>query len=200
MITNHSTSKTGRRAVIGGLAAFAALALAVAPAEAKRIGHVAPLDPGLGCTACWEFSLHTAASSPSYAIPRGHWKLTSWRVTGHAADDAAARLLVFRPSSTAGRYRMIAMSAIRQVPAGATSSFPSSIRVRRGDRLGVLSVGHLPVTYFSPSFPVKDTTASAQPQCLFLSLGEATGTGTACPLDSAASRRVNVAATIKRRG
>jgi hypothetical protein len=195
-----STSKTRRSALIGALAACAALAVMVAPAQAKRLGHVAPLDPGAGCTNCWEFSLHTAASSPSYVIPRGHWRITSWSATGHANDDAAARLLVFRPAATKGRYRLIAMSGVRQVPAGTRPTFRSAIRVRRGDRLGLSGIGHMPITYFSPSFPLGDKTASAQPQCIFPSIGLATGTGTACPLNTGGGSRLNVAATIQRRG
>jgi hypothetical protein len=195
-----STPKTRRSALIAALAACATLAVMVAPAQAKRLGHVAPLDPGGGCTNCWEFSLHTAAGSPFYKIPRGHWKITSWSATGSTANDAAARLLVFRRGSTQGRYRMIAESRIRPVPAGATPTFRSSIRVRRGDRLGLESIGEMPVTYFSPSFPAGDKTTSAEPLCSFTSLGLVVGTGSACPLNSSGSRRINVAATIRRRG
>jgi hypothetical protein len=197
-------SKTKRSALISALAACAAIGAVAAPANAKQLGHVAPTISGGGCGQCWEFALHGAADSPSYRIPRGHWKITSWSATGDDTDDAAARLLVIRPGSDHGRYRMFTTSAIRDIPANTTPTFKSSIKVRHGDRLGLASIGSLPVQYSRPSFPKQDKGGSTQPtlqaNCLYPSLVPF-GTGTACPLASKdAKTRVNVAATIKRVG
>jgi hypothetical protein len=113
------------------------------PSEPKRLGHVAPLGSS-SCTSCEGFGLRTAASSPSYAVPRGRWRIISWSARGATNGDAAARLLVFRRTSTPGRYRLIAESATRQVPADDAPTFASAIRVRRGDRLGLETIGSMP--------------------------------------------------------
>jgi hypothetical protein len=195
-----STHKTLRSTVITALAAAAAIALFAAPAEAKQLGHVAKPDPGGGCTNCWDFSLADAPRGPSYAIPQGRWKITSWSVTGNTNNDAAARLLVVRAGSTPGTYQVAAMSRVRQVREDKTPTFRSSIRVRGGDRLGLTSIGNLGVSYLVHS--LKYQLGTTQPGCLFpaLSIGEPFGAGTACPLNTGNGHRINIAATIKRRG
>jgi hypothetical protein len=77
MILNDSKLNARRSALIGALASCAAIALVAAPAEAKRIGHVAPVGSS-SCSGCVGFALHTAPGSPSYVVPRGRWKITSW--------------------------------------------------------------------------------------------------------------------------
>ena len=64
-----STSKTRRSALISVLAACAAIGTVEAPANAKQLGHVAPIIDGGGCTNCWSFGMHSAAGSPSYRVP-----------------------------------------------------------------------------------------------------------------------------------
>jgi hypothetical protein len=191
-----STHKPWRSTAIAVLTAAAALALVAAPAQAKRIGHVAPVGTG-SCTNCWSFSLRTAASSPSYKVPGGHWKITSWRVRGDIASAAEAHLLVVRPSTTHGRFRIVEKSSYGQVSPGGVSKFASSIPVRGGDHLGLSGGGALPVSYSSPS--VKDDAASALP-CGMPALGVAFGAGAACPVSVIDQARVNVAATLERRG
>jgi hypothetical protein len=147
--------------------------------------------------------MHSAAGSPSYRVPRGHWEITSWSATGDDVDDASARLLVIRRGSDPGSYRMHATSAIRNIPAKKTPTFKSSIKVRGGDRLGLASIGNMPVQYSRPAFPKQDESGSTQPtpqpSCVY-PLNDLFGTGTVCPLASQdAKTRVNVAATIERR-
>jgi hypothetical protein len=84
-----STHKTRRSTVIAVLTAAAALGLVAAPAQAKRIDHVAPVGTG-SCTNCWSFQVRTAPSSPSYKVPPGQWKITSWSVRGDVAGTAEA--------------------------------------------------------------------------------------------------------------
>jgi hypothetical protein len=202
VITNHlsdaaTPSKRGWRRLVTcltlALSATAALSLAASSAGARGLGHVAPPGAG-GCTNCQALALHTAPSSPSYVVPHGRWKVTSWSVRGHAIDDAAARLLVYRRTSTPGAYRLLAESRKRKVAAGSAPTFSSSIRVRRGDRLGIQGIGHIPVRY--------DSTLQDQIGVFtcYPGPGQIVGTGTACPLDiSGGGARINVAATIKRR-
>ena len=135
--------------------------------------------------------------------PRGHWEITSWSATGDDVKHAAARLLVIRRGSDPGSYRMHKTSAIRDIPANKTRTFKSSIKVRGGDRLGLASIGNLPVQYSRPAFPKQDKAGSTQPtpqpSCLY-PLHDLFGTGTLCPLTTqGAKTRVNVAATIERR-
>ena len=62
-------------------------------------------------------------------------------------------------------------SAIRDIPANKTRTFKSSIKVRGGDRLGLASIGNLPVQYSRPAFPKQDKAGSTQPtpqpSCLY---------------------------------
>jgi hypothetical protein len=77
--------------IVLGLLLFAA-----APASAakiKHIGRVAPSGAAPGnCGSCEAFSFSTAASSPSYVVPQGRWRIISWAAQGNTADPAHARL------------------------------------------------------------------------------------------------------------
>jgi hypothetical protein len=198
-----STSKTRRSALIGALVACAALAVVVAPAQAKRLGHIAP---PLDCAHCpippanltqQAVALHTAPGSPSYVVPRGHWKIKSWGVQGYPTYPAEARLLVLRRASAPGRYRLIARSRPGVVFPASTPTFKSAIRVRRGDRLGLASSGPLEMAYPTPSLKDKAASFGCEPVP-----GTAIGTGTACPLNptSGMGFRLNLAARLKRAG
>jgi hypothetical protein len=202
MMLNHSTSKTKRKAVIVALAACAALAFAVAPAEGKRLGQVAPECDHCGFIPTGDpvrgLALHTAADSPSYVVPRGRWRITSWRLRDDTSLPDQVRLLVFRRTSTPGRFRLIAKSGPRLAPPdGAISSYASSIRVRRGDRLGLETQGAIPPAYRTA--PLQDKVAGFQ---CSTELGRAIGAGTACPMtpSSVYGFRLNLATTIKRLG
>jgi hypothetical protein len=201
MMLNHSTSTTKRKAVIGALAACAALAFAAAPAEGKRLGQVAPecdhCSPIPTGTPQHGLALNTAASSPSYVVPRGRWRITSWSVRDNSNFPDAVRLLVFRRASTPGRYRLIAKSPQRLVPPDSAPTFASSIRVRGGDRLGLETQGYLTPVY--PTASLQDKVAGFPCSTV---LGKAIGAGTACPLtpSSGFGARLNLAATIKRLG
>jgi hypothetical protein len=92
---------------------------------------------------------------------------------------------------------MIEASPYRQVAPSGVSTFANSVRVRGGDRLGLSGGGALPVGYGSPA--VNDRAATTLP-CAMPPLDAQFGAGTACPLNVIGGARVNVAATLERRG
>jgi len=193
-----SRSRQNRFALIAALTACAVLGLMAATAEGKRLGQLAPscdvhcpLPPaGLQQQG---IALHTAASSPSYRVPRGRWKIRSWRVQPYSTYTALARLLVYRPAAKHGRYKLIAESDQGIVSGGVVPTFKSAIRVRRGDRLGLAASGPLKLDYPTPAPTDKAATFPCAP-----APGDAIGTGSVCPLTPTSGRRINLAARIRR--
>jgi hypothetical protein len=80
----------------------------------------------------------TAPSSPSYVVPFDG-TITSWSVQG-ANQPAGAQLQVYRPLGPS-EWRLVAESAVRQVPATGVTTFAARIAVRRGDILGRTGLG-----------------------------------------------------------
>jgi hypothetical protein len=181
------------------VAVGAALALIAAPAEAKDLGATAPTGTG-GCTDCWFFSVDSEVGSPSYGIPAGKWRITSWSTTGDTTADASARLLVFRPGPGVGQYRLVKMSSVEQVPKGTTPTFATSIRVRPGDRLGLQGIGMMPVGYTSPAFTTGDRVSSQPQACSPPTLAMVIGAGTACSFTNSNGHGINLSATIAKAG
>jgi hypothetical protein len=121
------------------------------------------------------------------------WTLTSWSVQGEAMDGTA-RLLVWRRTSTAGEFQLIAATQDQAVPANAVPSLPASIPVQPRDVIGVRSGSHIDPTYDTP-FP--NDVAMAVPGFPGPSVGQTAGAMTSdWPglLDNGS--RVNVSATV----
>ena len=165
-------------------------------ATALTLGSLAPASTPAGqtCTGCHGFQTATAASSPSYAVPAGKWKIVSWRSRNTTGSKVRARLWVFRPTSTADRYRLAAKSDKKPIPAHSAPRFATHIRVKGGDLLGVDTFGDMVFAYETAAS--RDVTSA--PECN-PALGQAVGVGTSCSLFSEGNGRVNVSVAAHKR-
>jgi hypothetical protein len=165
-------------------------------AQSRTIGKAAPVGASPGsCGNCEAFAFATAPESPSYAVPKGRWKIVSWKAAGDETDPAQARLGIYRPSATAGQFKLVKETAFKNFQGGVKTSHKANIRVRRGDVIGIETNGSMPIVYDSTRDADQTASPTCQPQ-----VGDQVGTGTLCPTNTSSSRRVNVAATLKRRG
>jgi hypothetical protein len=122
-----------------------------ASAATATIGSVAPGPQGTNCGGCTTFQVATDSASPSYFVPPvppsgNPWTLTSWRVQGEAMDGTA-RLMVWRRTSTAGEFQLIAATTDQGVPANTVPTFPVSIPVQPRDVIGIRSGSNIDPTY-----------------------------------------------------
>ncbi len=192
----HPDLKIPRRLSWVAIGACAAT-LAWAPAAlAMTLGSLAPANSPIGetCTGCHGFQTKTAAGSPSYAVPAGKWRITSWRSRNTTRSGVRAQLWVFRHTRTNGQYKLVARSRKERITAGSAPRFATDIPVRRGELLGLATFGEMIFSYISA--PSRDVSAS--PECN-VPLGRAVGSGTSCSLFSEGNGRVNVAAVLHKR-
>jgi hypothetical protein len=91
---------------------------------------------GINCISALQGA--TAPSSPSYVVPFDG-TITSWSVKG-ANQPATAQLQVYRPLGQ-NEWRLVAESAVQQVPATGVTTFSARIAVRQGDILGRTGLG-----------------------------------------------------------
>lgn len=119
-------------------AAVALVAAAPATAAPATIGSVTgSFSPaGIQCTSALQ--LATAPSSPSYVVPFDG-TITSWSVQG-VSQPGTAQLQVYRPLAP-NQWRLVAESAVKQVPANVVTTFSARIPVRQGDILGRTGLG-----------------------------------------------------------
>lgn len=186
----------GSRAVhlVGALALAAGLVLALpAMANVVLIGQVSPPDAG-GCNSCAQFQLKTESGQPSYKVPKGKWELKAWSAQGGGSADGGARLLVFRPTATPGRFQLIGRSHKATVPADGSPFFSTQIQVKGGDRLGVATVDNLPSGHAGNGGDQAQA-LTCNPQ----GVGQKVGAGTACPLTDFPQSLTNVEAKLRPR-
>lgn len=83
------------------------------------------------------FAVEIAEASGSYAVPAGYGTITAW---SHSAGTRAGSLTfkVYRPTGAKQEFLVIG-SDTRTVTAGSVQTFPVSIPVRPGDRIGLSS-------------------------------------------------------------
>jgi hypothetical protein len=184
-------------ALVGGLV----LAGPTGAAKFKQLGKVAP-NPGAGetCGDCNTFQFATAPTSPSYVVPKGKWKIVSWRAAGpHPSDGAGhARLRIYRPTGVTDQFKIVKESDDELFPAGKVKEHKTKIRVRKGDHLGIRSVGSMLTSYDSN----KGQDVMGAPAACSLSVGSTIGpegSGSDCDLNEFGFSRTNVAVTLKRR-
>jgi hypothetical protein len=139
----------------GVVGLMAALWLApAASAETTTIGAAA--SPGTLFGGAPHFTViqqTTDPASPSYVVPQvpagaGPWSITTWRALGGTGDGSAS-VEVWRPTSTSGEFRLIAIGPEQAFPTGAVTSHSVNVPVLPGDHLGVRSG---PDSDFSPSY------------------------------------------------
>jgi hypothetical protein len=178
---------------------FAALVLfaPAAPGATVTLGQVAPSGAFSNCGACSDLQIGTDPASPSYAVPPlpaggAPWTMVSWSARGVSSGPGTARALVWRPSGTAGEYRLVANTADGQFAADAIGTFTTSIPVQPGDVLGVRSG-----TSFAPLY---DSVHSADVEIGVLGdpvIGDTTGApGSTLPSESGSNLLLNVSATL----
>jgi hypothetical protein len=177
------------------LTAAAAL-VAAPPAGAKTLGSLAPKDTPSGetCSGCHGFQETTAASSPAYSVPKGKWKITSWRTRNTTPQVVAARLWVFRPTQP-GDYKLIGRSDKETVGANEAPSHEASIKVKKGDLIGLESFGDM-ATFYSTG---QSDDLPGAPNCRHVAGGQVVGSGTSCTLYESAGGLLNVTAKLQRR-
>ena len=190
-------SRAGRWRVALAAVGVLSAALVFAPgAMALKLGSLAPRGTSSGetCDSCHGFQANTAAGSPSYAVPAGRWKITSWRSRNTTGSQVVARLQVFRPTPTEDRYKLVAQSRKTHIPAHSAPSQAVQISVRPGDLIGLATFSDMVFSYESP--PLADRTSS--PSCT-PAVNQAVGAGTTCPIFGEGLSRVNVSVHIQAR-
>jgi len=170
-----------------------AFALAVAASSsALSLGQVAAPNMG-GCGSCSVFQSKSAPKAPRYVVPAGAtglWTITSWSAQGGGSEAGRARLRVYRPTATAGNYKLIKQSRYQLVPADAHPSFTTNLNVQKGDLLGLETVSGL-VSAYSVSVNSTAKTVGGGPP-----LGAIVGPGTPFMLGTLTFEQVNVQATL----
>ena len=164
----------------------------VGSASALSLGQVAEPNMG-GCGSCSVFQYRTAPGAPRYAVPAGAtglWTITSWSAQGGGSQAGRARLRVYRPTATAGNYKLIKQSRYQLVPADAHPSFTTNLNVKKGDLLGLETVSGLVSAYSVSANSTAKTVGGGPP------LGAIVGPGTPFMLGTLTFEQVNVQATL----
>jgi hypothetical protein len=187
----------------GGLALLfvTALATGASPqtkAKTKTLGEPAKhVGSGLSCGDCTQLQIDSAKSSPQYIVPKGDWKITSWRAHGlHKGDGVGhARLRIFRPTGVDGQYELVKESDVEKFPVNVVTKHRTSLKVQEGDHLALTSVGDFANVYDSNK--ERDVTGGLS-GCGPESTGPMIGTGTACPINETSHGRMNLSVKMKK--
>jgi len=176
-----------------GLAVASALALSTT-ANARQLGAIGAPHLG-GCTNCNVFQLATATGEPQYVVPHGKWTITHWGTQGGGSASGQSRLQVFRPTATAGQFKLIARSNLETTHKNGHPYFATNIDVRGGDLLGFATVDNISSAY-STSVTGDNVKIVA---CTVTGVGQRVGAGTSCALADLAPELVNVRVKLIRR-
>lgn len=116
-----------------------AFAVPSAAAATTEIGAVAEVRAATAPSAIagGGYTVQASEGTGTYAVPVGYATITSW---SHSAGGVAGSLTfkVYRPTGTRQEYTVVASDA-RSVTAGSVQTFPVSLPVRPGDRIGLSS-------------------------------------------------------------
>jgi hypothetical protein len=181
--------------MLGAVVVAATIWLA-APAGAATVslGRIAPMGVPGGCGGCSSLQLQSDPASSSYEVPPGGpWTVTSWSARGGPTMADSARLLIYRPTATAGQFQLVANTA--DVPFGIVEApvTPVSIPVLSGDRIGLRTTGTGDMPGAHPSAFAGDVFAGVMGN---LMLGETVGPGGDHALLQDDSNLTNVAVTL----
>jgi hypothetical protein len=168
---------------------FLALTLA-GTANALTLGQVGPPDLG-GCGSCEVFQRRVGSGGPSYTVPAGNWTITSWSARGGGTAAGKARLRVYRPTGTPGQFKLAKQTHLELIPANGHPSFATSLNVRGGDRLGIVTVDNLASAYTTDVTGDDVSGVPCDP-----SVGQLVGKGTTCKLSLLTTHLVNVSAEL----
>jgi hypothetical protein len=115
-----------------------------AAAETTTLGAATPPGPvGAGVADFAVIQVATDPATPSYVVPPvpaggGPWSVTSWGARGGNGDGSAA-IEIWRPTGTAGEFRLVAIGPQQPFPTGVVTTHSVNIPVLPGDHLGVVS-------------------------------------------------------------
>ena len=180
--------------MLGVLAALAVLCFA-APAGAATVslGRIAPMGVAGSCSGCSFLQVSNDPASFSYVVPPGGpWTVVSWSARGGSMADSA-RLLIFRATTTPGRFQLVANSADAQFGAVEAPVIPVSIPVQPGDRIGLRTGGSGDLSPHHPSAFMSDVFGGVMGN---LMVGETTGPGGNHLLGLNSFDLANVSATL----
>jgi hypothetical protein len=180
-------------ALVASAALGALISAAPVGAATVSLGRIAPMGVTGGCGGCSFLQVSNDPASFSYVVPPGGpWTVVSWSARGGSMPDAA-RLLIFRPTSTPGRYQLVANSA--DVPIGVVEApvNPVSIPVQPGDRIGLRTFGSGDLSAHHPSAFANDVFGGVMGN---LMVGETTGPGGTHLLGLNSFDLANVSATL----
>lgn len=157
-----------RRAVSGvALISVGVLLMGLLPAAAAsaKLGQAA--TDGLKCGGSGEFSgvqETTSGSVPSYKVPSGVTKITSWS-TEAGTDGGSMALEIWRPTSTARVYKLVGISPTEVLTPSKLNTFrlASPIAVKKGDLLGFdVTTADCSVTVSGPKGDLAGGTVGAE--------------------------------------
>jgi hypothetical protein len=101
------------------------------------IGQLDPGTPAASCTGGSSLVQSAVAGTGSYVVPAGHWVIVSW---SHRANTVAGRqmgLRLWRSTSSASAYTLVAAGALRVLNAGGINTTYERIPVSGGELLGI---------------------------------------------------------------
>lgn len=186
--------------LIGLIAALSSAPAALA--DTAPIGAAAPSSGTLTSGSPGFVAIQTAtdAASPSFVVPQvptgaGPWTVTSWGARG-SLNAGSASLEIWRPTSTAGEFRLIAISAEEPFPPTVLTTHSANIPVLPGDHLGIQSG---PDSDFGPQYSSGLTGDVWIGPHGSPSVGQTTGGPSSdfpTPVYTGADYRVNVEATL----
>jgi hypothetical protein len=184
--------------VLLALVGVVAVAAPAGGAKFRQLGKVAPkVGAGDACGDCDAFQFSTAPASPSYVVPKGKWTIVSWKAAGLKNDVGHARLRIFRPTGVNDQFEIVTESDKERFPAGKVKEHDTRLRVRKGDHLGISSVGDMATSYDTNKF--EDITGGASACSGVGDTVGPMGSGSTCTLSKFEFSRTNVAVTLKRR-
>jgi hypothetical protein len=135
----------GRFLMTGVAVAIAGWLAPPAGAATTTIGQIAPVGATFSGQCCSFIQTHTDSARLGYTVPAApageSWTIASWSTRGGAAQGFA-KLLVWRPTSVGGEFRLVGAGANTVVDPAQAPAIPTSIAVQPGDEIGIRTDTH----------------------------------------------------------
>ena len=125
-----------RRLCVVAVLALFSLVAAPLPADAAPITLGRAATNGVCPDNLLLFNGFTAAGGPTYRVPEGTWRITSFSIDGGLTGGVGA-LVVVQPTVTALEFAVVYSSAAQALTAGEVHTFPASAIVTGGDFIGL---------------------------------------------------------------
>ena len=118
-------------ATLATIVAFGILSSPGSSATSITIGRAAA-DPSTTCSGLLVFNVLTTFGGPTYYVPPGNWRLTSYSIHG-GTSGGVGTLVVLRPQVTLENAIVIYSGAPQTLAAGTVNTFPANAVVSGGD-------------------------------------------------------------------